>query len=198
MSDIEQGKICRICYSDSEPFISPCKCSGSIKYVHPECIMRWISMRSVSERKKCENCLGEYKINCEFIPYPLIKYFETIGSICFIIFFMYMTYSIVALFTIMSPIFVSNKFLDSVIISITMTHIMFGSFCAFLFCNKYLTSEDGSSVYFTGDYYIVLTLLLLNCFLCSVIGLGYLFYFSVRSSRFVWYQERGVTLSEEV
>ena len=44
--DIE--KICRICYdSDSkEDLYCPCKCSGSIKWVHNSCLNKWILMMS--------------------------------------------------------------------------------------------------------------------------------------------------------
>lgn len=45
---------CRICQSGgSEDLISPCKCSGSAKWVHESCIVRWFQ---VSNTSSCELC----------------------------------------------------------------------------------------------------------------------------------------------
>jgi hypothetical protein len=35
------GDKCRICLGGSEPLISPCKCTGTMKYVHNECLVQW-------------------------------------------------------------------------------------------------------------------------------------------------------------
>ena len=40
----EEGSIrCRICYELARPLISVCSCSGSIAYVHEDCILDWIT-----------------------------------------------------------------------------------------------------------------------------------------------------------
>lgn len=45
-SDEEEGDLCRICQmgqeQDSNPLIQPCRCTGSLQYVHQECIKRWL------------------------------------------------------------------------------------------------------------------------------------------------------------
>ena len=46
----EKIKICRICYleefdKDNNPLIKPCKCSGSMKYIHFECLLHWIKTK---------------------------------------------------------------------------------------------------------------------------------------------------------
>lgn len=45
-SDEEDGDLCRICQmgeeSASNPLIQPCRCTGSLQYVHQECIKRWL------------------------------------------------------------------------------------------------------------------------------------------------------------
>lgn len=45
-SDEEEGDLCRICQmgeeSASNPLIQPCRCAGSLQYVHQECIKRWL------------------------------------------------------------------------------------------------------------------------------------------------------------
>ena len=44
---------CRICLEDNEPFIHPCYCSGSMKDVHEDCLLRWIHTTHIW---KCEIC----------------------------------------------------------------------------------------------------------------------------------------------
>lgn len=41
-SDDEDQDCCRICRSSAAPLFYPCKCSGSIKYVHQQCLMDWL------------------------------------------------------------------------------------------------------------------------------------------------------------
>ncbi len=42
----EQGEIvCRICRLEAEPdnaLFHPCKCSGTIKFVHQDCLNQWL------------------------------------------------------------------------------------------------------------------------------------------------------------
>ena len=33
---------CRICWEEEGYKISPCKCSGTMRYVHETCLMEWI------------------------------------------------------------------------------------------------------------------------------------------------------------
>jgi len=52
---------CRICRSEGtpdEPLFHPCKCSGSIQYVHQECLMEWLSH---SHKKHCELCKTPFR-----------------------------------------------------------------------------------------------------------------------------------------
>ena len=41
----ESGIVCRICLEEEEesdnPFITPCKCTGSMKYIHLKCLREW-------------------------------------------------------------------------------------------------------------------------------------------------------------
>ncbi|XP_031567502.1 E3 ubiquitin-protein ligase MARCH3-like [Actinia tenebrosa] len=49
-SDIE----CRICRcKGDEPLISPCKCSGSSKWIHQSCLIQWFQ---ISRTSRCELC----------------------------------------------------------------------------------------------------------------------------------------------
>ncbi|OQN96416.1 hypothetical protein B0A48_17668 [Cryoendolithus antarcticus] len=52
---------CRICRSEStatEPLFHPCKCSGSIKHVHQECLINWLAH---SHKKHCELCKTPFR-----------------------------------------------------------------------------------------------------------------------------------------
>lgn len=54
LADGEEGVCCRICRlpaSEDEILFSPCKCSGSIKYVHQGCLVSWLDH---SKRQRCE------------------------------------------------------------------------------------------------------------------------------------------------
>ena len=54
------AKICRICYmeedSDSKnPLVQPCKCSGSMKYIHLNCLKQWLFTKSCTRLEKKTN-----------------------------------------------------------------------------------------------------------------------------------------------
>ena len=71
--------ICRICLSNdsdsANPLISPCKCAGSMKFIHLLCLRQWINSRMIS--RSTENCISfSWKsIDCEIcksiIPFSL-------------------------------------------------------------------------------------------------------------------------------
>ena len=48
---------CRICLEPGDGLLSVCKCSGTSKWVHKECIERWFSIR---QERTCEVCHGDY------------------------------------------------------------------------------------------------------------------------------------------
>lgn len=59
---------CRICRgegSDAEPLFHPCKCSGSIKHVHQDCLMEWLSH---SQKKYCELCKTPFRFTKLYSP----------------------------------------------------------------------------------------------------------------------------------
>lgn len=55
-STLSLENFCKICHCGSEinmPLIAPCFCAGSLKYVHQDCLQRWIKS---SDIKRCELC----------------------------------------------------------------------------------------------------------------------------------------------
>ncbi|CDS04162.1 hypothetical protein LRAMOSA07117 [Lichtheimia ramosa] len=53
---------CRICFGESEEggaaFIVPCKCNGSIRYVHDICLKDWMSSKTLPRR--CSTCMEPF------------------------------------------------------------------------------------------------------------------------------------------
>ncbi|XP_026789130.3 E3 ubiquitin-protein ligase MARCH7 isoform X1 [Pangasianodon hypophthalmus] len=73
-SDEDEGDLCRICQmgetSSSNPLIEPCRCTGSLQYVHQDCIKKWlrskISSGSTLEAiTTCELCKEKLHLNIE-------------------------------------------------------------------------------------------------------------------------------------
>lgn len=67
------NKLCRFCYSSecddlTGPFISPCKCDGSIKWVHRNCLDSWrIQSANYSDMTQCYLCKTHYQmIPCKY------------------------------------------------------------------------------------------------------------------------------------
>ncbi|KAJ5171843.1 hypothetical protein N7492_004436 [Penicillium capsulatum] len=59
---------CRICHGEAteeEPLFSPCKCSGSIKFVHQNCLVEWLAH---SQKKHCELCKTTFRFTKLYDP----------------------------------------------------------------------------------------------------------------------------------
>lgn len=66
---VEDSDTCRICRgegSKDEPLFYPCKCSGSIKFVHQNCLMEWLSH---SQKKHCELCKTPFRFTKLYSPH---------------------------------------------------------------------------------------------------------------------------------
>lgn len=65
---LDDADTCRICRGESskeEPLFYPCKCSGSIKFVHQSCLMEWLSH---SQKKHCELCKTPFRFTKLYHP----------------------------------------------------------------------------------------------------------------------------------
>lgn len=65
----EEEDVCRICRNPGDadnPLRYPCACSGSIKFVHQECLLQWLDH---SNNRQCEVCF--------YHPLVIILYFLT-------------------------------------------------------------------------------------------------------------------------
>ena len=58
--EINTAKLCRICYGEEEtadnPLVQPCICSGSMKYIHLNCLKTWINTSVNIKLESTEYC----------------------------------------------------------------------------------------------------------------------------------------------
>ncbi|XP_057883761.1 E3 ubiquitin-protein ligase MARCHF7 isoform X2 [Melospiza georgiana] len=73
-SEDEEGDMCRICQMSSSSsdnlLIEPCKCTGSLQYVHQECMKKWLQSKinsgsSLEAVTTCELCKEKLHLNLE-------------------------------------------------------------------------------------------------------------------------------------
>ncbi|XP_069472456.1 E3 ubiquitin-protein ligase MARCHF7 isoform X2 [Ambystoma mexicanum] len=71
-SEEDEGDMCRICQvgasTSTNPLIEPCKCAGSLQYVHQECMKKWLQAKINSGSKlddvtTCELCKEKLHLN---------------------------------------------------------------------------------------------------------------------------------------
>ena len=68
-----KNKICRICYENyssiKNPLINPCKCKGSMKYIHYNCLLNWMKNRIIIPNDKINSnnhiSFDKSLLNCE-------------------------------------------------------------------------------------------------------------------------------------
>uniref|UniRef100_A0A8C7GDG0 E3 ubiquitin-protein ligase MARCHF6 n=1 Tax=Oncorhynchus kisutch TaxID=8019 RepID=A0A8C7GDG0_ONCKI len=68
MDIADEGDICRVCRSEGtpdKPLYHPCVCTGSIKFIHQECLVQWLKH---SRKEYCELCKHRFA----FTPILLI------------------------------------------------------------------------------------------------------------------------------
>lgn len=82
---------CRICYEEDGILLTPCRCRGSIAYIHKECLLSEIQF---SLKNECTICNETYKVHSE----PLL-YFN-LG--CLFMFGIYMVKNLLAITTAIS------------------------------------------------------------------------------------------------
>ncbi|XP_076840968.1 E3 ubiquitin-protein ligase MARCHF6 isoform X1 [Brachyhypopomus gauderio] len=64
----EEADICRVCRSEGtldKPLYHPCVCTGSIKYIHQECLVQWLKH---SRKEYCELCKHRFAFTPIYSP----------------------------------------------------------------------------------------------------------------------------------
>ncbi|KAM4034220.1 putative E3 ubiquitin-protein ligase MARCHF10 isoform 2-T2 [Anomaloglossus baeobatrachus] len=79
----EEGDLCRICLMGGETIenhlIAPCQCSGSLKYVHTECMKKWLlaKIKSGAELNTVSTCeMCKHKVECEIEGFNLSEHYR--------------------------------------------------------------------------------------------------------------------------
>lgn len=71
LSSQDDVPTCRICHCSESPssgpvkLISPCHCSGSLKYVHHSCLEQWLD---ATNSQRCELCKHPFTMSVEYKP----------------------------------------------------------------------------------------------------------------------------------
>ncbi|XP_047307598.1 probable E3 ubiquitin ligase SUD1 [Impatiens glandulifera] len=69
--DDEEGDVCRICRNPGEldnPLRYPCACSGSIKYVHQDCLLQWLNHSNARQCEVCKHAFSFSPVYAENAP----------------------------------------------------------------------------------------------------------------------------------
>ena len=79
MNKKRNKKICRICYMEeidgkNNPLIKPCKCSGSMKYIHYGCILHWLKTKVLISNNDFFSTYSLQLIECELCKNKLPNY----------------------------------------------------------------------------------------------------------------------------
>lgn len=61
--------LCRICLSDLDdednPFITPCKCAGSMQFIHIRCLQQWLQSKLQIKQTYCSMSFVWKSFECE-------------------------------------------------------------------------------------------------------------------------------------
>ncbi|RCN39771.1 zinc finger, C3HC4 type [Ancylostoma caninum] len=92
--------LCRICHTECDsprdPFVSPCRCSGSLLYVHRSCLVHWLelSTRKMVPSPRCELCGYNYRrrncINLSSLHFPHLSARDRLLNLLFLFVFVIM------------------------------------------------------------------------------------------------------------
>ena len=87
ITENSNNKICRVCYIEEEnsdnPLLQPCSCTGSLKYIHLNCLKQWLSARSFNLIDHTEECyLFSFKqADCELCKSKFPDYIKHKGKL---------------------------------------------------------------------------------------------------------------------
>ena len=63
----QEARECRICQEEASaedgPLVAPCVCAGSMRFIHPRCLQRWINEKGDAVCEVCKNPFqGEWEV----------------------------------------------------------------------------------------------------------------------------------------
>jgi len=89
----KRNNICRICYCDESemesPLITPCSCSGTMRYIHFSCLQKWIKSKVVVKSTIGDNsmCYSLKQVECELCKTLLPGIILDINYFSYLIYF---------------------------------------------------------------------------------------------------------------
>ncbi|KAK2991544.1 hypothetical protein RJ640_016579 [Escallonia rubra] len=69
--DDDEGDVCRICRNPGDadnPLRYPCACSGSIKFVHQDCLLQWLNHSNARQCEVCKHAFSFSPVYAENAP----------------------------------------------------------------------------------------------------------------------------------
>lgn len=141
MADAPEENTCRICRGEATeeaPLFYPCKCRGSIKYIHQDCLEEWIK-HSNKKDVACDICHQKYKFTTLYaddtpdrVPFRLIAK-RLWASLCSYAPHVFMVAQLVVGVVIQIPLCwaVSGRFITWLVDGVTLhqsflTHMIYG------------------------------------------------------------------------
>ena len=66
--------LCRIClseeYGEANPLFSPCKCKGTMKFIHIKCLQEWLNSKKVQKDSENVKTFFWKSLDCELCKTP--------------------------------------------------------------------------------------------------------------------------------
>jgi len=155
----EELPFCKICFETTNTIdnklIHPCKCKGSIKFVHEKCILKWFQ-QSDNAKKTCEICKYEYVL--KKVHYDEIYFFYKDILYCKIEILLYLMYILSCSFlaTIYGIVDTTNNY--------SWTKIISNNNTISIDCVKFLYITNGASYEWTVLYYFPMGVYTVNIF----------------------------------
>lgn len=83
----EDVQVCRVCHESSGILYHPCKCDGSIRFVHQDCLITWLKVSRQSQTEsKCELCGSRFVFRSVYkhggTDPPSLSIFEFFSGLC--------------------------------------------------------------------------------------------------------------------
>lgn len=149
MSSSDETISCRICLGDKSDgrFISPCRCNGTMKYVHDHCLQQWrASSKNHQSFFQCDLCKYRYSFRYSW----LVNLFQNNYFIYLITLLLFFSTCVMCIYMLQCSGFITLYKEKSLLMSISIVFqlIVIGP-------------------YHKGVFFLIL--------LCKI-GLGYLFY----------------------
>ena len=184
--DISNIKECRICFiyeniEPNKPFINPCACSGTSKWVHIECLNRWRKSRqNPTSESICSECRTQYNIirknfDIETLIYQN-SYIQNINmfiSMCSM-FLSFILYSLNSFFDNSIIIDTNDDSYISVIIYFDISAFLIFNFIIFYFFINIFIHVIHQKIYFRGIRSKLLRLFIFNLLFLPIYQIGVL------------------------